>query len=1297
MKNDFHRQIVKSAPFGYAHHEIILDDAGKPFDYRFIDVNAAFEKHTGLKNENLIGSTVRQVLPGIDKDEFDWIGIYGKIALNGGALEIEQYSQPFNRWYRIHVFSTEKMFFTTFFCDITTEKLAEQNRQREKQTIENYLNTTETIMVSLDDSGIITMLNRHGLELLGYKAGEIIGKNWFETVLPQPEGMNVVFPVFQRIINGDLESVKEFENEVLTRTGERHTIAWRNSYQLDDSGNITGTLSSGLDITERKQHEKAQRESEIRFTTFFQASPAAMAFTRLSDNRLVEVNAAWEGITGFTRQEAIGHTIAELNIWVNTEQQSQMISEIGAKGKSRQDVLLRQKSGEIRDLLMSSEKIELSGEFYLLSSAQDITEHRNAEKALLKSEQHAHALISAIPDMIFRMNTEGVFLDYKAAKEDLYLSPELFLGKNISEIMPGWFAKLALDKISTTISCGEIIIFEYNLPIPEKGDTHFECRMVPYSGNEVLAIVRNISERKEFERQTRESEERFRKIFEDNPLGIALVRNDFMFIRANNVFCSMVGISNDELNTLTFKNITHPDNILNDMQGIRNLMSGESQVYKTENKFIRKDNSIVWANANISVIRDRNGNFLYFLAIIEDITERKLTVEALKNSEEKYRTLFENMSQGVFYQAANGHIIDTNDSALRMFGLSRDQFIGKTSFDSWWRVINENYEVLPPEKYPSMLALQTGKPVTNRTIGVFIPEIEKYNWLIIDAIPQFHPGETSPYQVFASMQDITLRKKAEELLRINEDRLSKSMLATNEGIWDWELVTGEVYFDPRYYTLGGYEVNEFPHRLDEFKKRVHPEDIDDLMQATENHLKGLSDRFQHEFRFRKKDDEYMWILGRGIIVERDENGIPVRFVGTHQDISELKQIRLIDECRLRLLLFAETHTMPELLEETLNEAEKLTDSRIGFYHFIEDDQVTIHLQNWSTQTKATYCRAEGYDLRYHLSQAGVWTDCIKERKPVVHNDYASLPHRKGLPEGHAEVIRELVVPVMRGKKITAILGIGNKPNNYTQQDITSVAKLADLAWDIAEKKLSAEALKKSESSLKELNATKDKFFSIIAHDLKSPFNNIIGFSDLLKEEVRSLDVKDIENYATIISSAANQTLQLLDNLLHWAMMQQGRMDFELRNLLLREITSEVFDLLTEAAKQKTILLNNNIPEMTIINADENMIKTTIRNLVSNALKFTRSGGSVEITAKFIENEILVSVTDTGVGISQENIGKLFNVGSSFSTRGTDNEKGTGLGLILCKEFIEKHGGRIWVESEVGKGSKFSFAIPKTNL
>lgn len=187
-----------------------------------------------------------------------------------------------------------------------------------------------------------------------------------------------------------------------------------------------------------------------------------------------------------------------------------------------------------------------------------------------------------------------------------------------------------------------------------------------------------------------------------------------------------------------------------------------------------------------------------------------------------------------------------------------------------------------------------------------------------------------------------------------------------------------------------------------------------------------------------------------------------------RDITQQQRAAEILAARMRLIEFSFTHSLAELLRATLDEAEDLTESCIGFYHFFDDVSQNLTLQAWSTRTATLFCRAEGSGSHYPVSQAGVWVDCVHERRPVIHNDYASLPHRKGLPAGHAEVVRELVVPVFRGERIVAILGIGNKKSDYTQADIEVISTLACLAWEVTERKLAEEALRRSEETFRNI-------------------------------------------------------------------------------------------------------------------------------------------------------------------------------------------------------------------------------------
>lgn len=248
--------------------------------------------------------------------------------------------------------------------------------------------------------------------------------------------------------------------------------------------------------------------------------------------------------------------------------------------------------------------------------------------------------------------------------------------------------------------------------------------------------------------------------------------------------------------------------------------------------------------------------------------------------------------------------------------------------------------------------------------------------------------------------------------------------------------------------------------------------------------------------------------------------------------------------------------------------------------------------------------------------------------------------------------------------------------------------------DISERKRVEKALKDSETRLIELNSTKDKFFSIIAHDLKGPFNSILGFSELLADRIKGNDYEEVEKYALIIHNSARRAMDLIMNLMEWSRSQTGRMEFNPENIDFVFLIKTISQLLNDIAQQKSITLYTETPEHVMVFADKAMMGTVMRNLISNAIKFTNPGGEVVISVDHKINKLMVTVADNGVGIKPDAMEKLFVIEKSYSTIGTQDEKGTGLGLILCKEFIERHGGEIWVESEVGKGSKFHFTIPE---
>ena len=230
-------------------------------------------------------------------------------------------------------------------------------------------------------------------------------------------------------------------------------------------------------------------------------------------------------------------------------------------------------------------------------------------------------------------------------------------------------------------------------------------------------------------------------------------------------------------------------------------------------------------------------------------------------------------------------------------------------------------------------------------------------------------------------------------------------------------------------------------------------------------------------------------------------------------------------------------------------------------------------------------------------------------------------------------------------------------------------------------------------NLKELNATKDKFFSIIAHDLKSPLNQLLGLSELLQQDIEQNDGKEATSLVNLINVSAKSKRLLLENLLEWSRSQTGTIKYTPQDLNLKQVTLEVMELNENNAIQKGIKLRCKVKDGLKAYADENMLKTILRNLISNGIKFTGKGGNIVLNAKTSSGQVIYSVSDTGIGVRVSDIPKLFRIDVNPSTIGSSSEKGTGLGLILCREFVEMNGGKIWVESKYREGSTFKFSLP----
>ena len=409
-----------------------------------------------------------------------------------------------------------------------------------------------------------------------------------------------------------------------------------------------------------------------------------------------------------------------------------------------------------------------------------------------------------------------------------------------------------------------------------------------------LKTIDEINDRKQVQESLKESEDKFHSLYMHMIEGAVLheltyddsgIPEDYVIIETNSAFEKQLGISRNTVIGKTSREaygVAEPPFF--DIYS-RVALNGEPESFETYFPPLAK-------HFLISAYSPKKGRFA---TIFEDITKRKLAEKTLAESEEKFRTLFESMAPGVFYQRSDGTLIDANPAALIMFGLTREQFMSRDPYDPRWKVVSETGELLPAEKHPSMLALRSGKPVRDLVVGVFNPKTEEMIWLSTNAEPQFRSGEATPYQVFVTMSDITGRKRAEEALETSQFQLGKAMDLAYLANWEFDVATGIFTFDDRFYALYGTTAkleggNQMPEEV-YAREFVHPDDQHLVAEEVKKAILATDPGYmsQVEHRIIRRDQEIRHIVVR-FGITKDENGRTLRTHGVNQDITDRKRV-----------------------------------------------------------------------------------------------------------------------------------------------------------------------------------------------------------------------------------------------------------------------------------------------------------------------------------------------------------------------------------------------------------------------
>ena len=556
----------------------------------------------------------------------------------------------------------------------------------------------------------------------------------------------------------------------------------------------------------------------------------------------------------------------------------------------------------------------------------------------------------------------------------------------------------------------------------------------------------------------------------------------------------------------------------------------------------------------------------------------------------------------------------------------------------------------------------------------------------------------------AAQQEITERKRAENALRNSEAHYHDLADSITDIMYELDQNLCFTHWNKSLELLTGIpEVNALGRSLSEIFG-----DTREQTKVKQTYLDVLSNRVAKSFETLLKfgGDERIYEIN----AYPSTSGVSV----VAKDVTERKFSEVIMQKRFELMNFSAHNTLESVMQKIMDEMVELTFSDIGFFHFMEEDQITPGRQMWCTRALELFKVPVSEGHHQPLDQAGVWAEAVRQRQPLIQNDYETLSEKKGFPEGHVGIIRELVIPIIRREKIVAVMGIGNKQDDYTKQDLDVAVRFADHAWDIIERKemelaladernLLAKRVEERTSDLSRSNSNlaralrvKDEFLANMSHELRTPLNAILGLSESLGEQTAGPLNEKQQKYINTIGESGHHLLSLINDILDLAKIEAGQITLNINKVEVKSVCEASLRMVRQLAIGKNQKVALDIKDgIGVIWADERRLKQMLVNLLSNAVKFTRDYGKLglEVRGDQKANQISFTVWDNGMGIKDSDLSFLFQPFVQLNGGLARESAGTGLGLALVAQMARLHGGGVEVESQPGQGSRFTISLP----
>ena len=783
-----------------------------------------------------------------------------------------------------------------------------------------------------------------------------------------------------------------------------------------------------------------------------------------------------------------------------------------------------------------------------------------------------------------------------------------------------------------------------------------------------------VEEHMKEEEKTRKSEEKLSKLFSIIQYPVAITRlSDNTYISVNDGFREILGYAAEEVIGKTAVDLK----IFDDPEALIILTKklnedGIALNFRTD--FRKKDGTLVKGLLSASMI-DLDG-IPHKISVLEDITKRINLEDALLLKQIQLEAIIDSSPDQIYFKDRNSKFVVCNDAVALMAGCKfKKDLIGKSDFDFHPHNLAKQYYE------DEQILMNNGQPFLNHEEMIMNNSTGEIQWNLSSKVP-VKDTEGKVIGLVGVNRDITEKKRSDELLTL----LANALKSINDCVSITDLNDKVLFINDAFHDIYGFNETDFKDNgISIISSPNNPHSI--ISEIAEATRKG---GWKGELlNCRKNGEEFPIYLSTSIVKNNEDR--PIALIGVSNDITIRKRMEMESE-----ILFEITQGVTTT--SNLDELLKLIHQSLGKIMYAENCFVALYDQESGLFNFPYFVDKLDPAPTPSAMEKSCSSYVFRNIKPVLinHQLFNQLRDDKEIELIGSDSPSWIGVPLQTPTKVIGVLVLQHyeKENIYSEGDLRFLVSVgSQVAMAIERKKAEKEIILKNEM-LQSINAEKDKLFSIIGHDLKGPMSAFVQLTQILTEDIDSMTSDEIKDIMLSMKTDASNLYRLLENLLEWSRLKRGALEFKPEKLNLKKIFKTSIDVNALSARSKNIEIFISAAEDIEATADAHMLETILRNLVSNAVKFTPEKGRIVISASNCQDgQTEIAISDSGIGIPAELKSKLFIINEKTGRVGTAGEASTGLGLLICKEFVEKLGGRIWAESEEGKGSTFRFTVP----